>query len=60
MAQGHRIAMYEGYSTPPAEFGAYRRRRRRTGGRGKRNCRFGVVRRGRRRGQCLKNKRRRR
>jgi hypothetical protein len=40
------------------------RRRRRSGvrrkGRGARNCRFGVVKRGRRKGQCLKSRRARR
>lgn len=37
--------------------GRHRKRRR---GRGARNCRYGVVRRGRRKGQCLKHKRARR
>lgn len=56
----HKIALYDGYPTPDfgSGFGAYRRRRRRSTGR--RNCRFGVVRRGRRKGQCLKTRRRRR
>ena len=36
------------------------RHARRHGGKGGRNCRFGVVRRGRRKGQCLKSKRARR
>jgi hypothetical protein len=33
------------------------RRGRRRAGKGARNCRYGVVRRGRRKGQCLKHKR---
>jgi hypothetical protein len=35
-------------------------RRKKGRGRGKRNCRFGVVKRGRRKGSCLKHKRARR
>lgn len=55
MANGHKIVMYDGYSTP--SFGAYRRRRRRRSGR---HCRYGVAKSGRRKGQCLKHRRSRR
>lgn len=40
--------------------GGSRRRRRRGARRGGRVCRFGVVKRGRRKGQCLKSRRARR
>lgn len=49
----HRIAVYEGYAAP--SFDGHRRRRH-----GKKHCRFGVAKSGRRKGQCLKNKRSRR
>lgn len=51
----NRIAVYEGYTTP-SSFEGYKRRRRG----GKRHCRFGVAKSGRRKGQCLKSRRSRR
>jgi hypothetical protein len=49
----NKIAVYEGYDNH--DFGGFGRHRR-----GKRHCKFGVAKRGRRKGQCLKHRRSRR